>query len=106
MKASTLPPGRFPYEPGNYGGPGRGYVPSTIGYKEVIPGSSSEHLCLVMRDASFENQETVTSIAEGHLAPARRAQLDGGGSPQKFPLSLRHECYNSVSDSRIIKAQA
>ena len=106
MKASTVPPSRFQYEPGNDGGPGRGYVPSIIGYKEVIPGSWSEHLCLVKRDATFENQETSTSIAGGHLAAARQAQLDGVGSPQKFALSLRHEGYKIVSDCRIVKAQA
>jgi len=48
-EGNQLPPGRFRYEAGSYGGPGRGYVPSIIGYKEVGPYSWTEHLCLVLR---------------------------------------------------------
>lgn len=106
LKASALPPGRFRYESGSYGGPGRGYMPSILGYKEVGPGSWAEHLCLVKPNSVFEDQDAATAIAEGHLAAARQAQIDGGGSPQEFALSLRHEGYKSISDFRIVKTDA
>ena len=105
MKTSQLPPGHFQYEAGSYGGPGRGYVPSILGYKEVGSDSWAKHLCLVKPDAVFEDHETATSTAEGHLAAARQAQIDAGGSPQEFALSLRHEGYKSVSDFRIVQTE-
>ena len=106
LKARALPPGRFRYESGSYGGPGRGYMPSILGYKEVGPDSWAEHLCLVKPDAIFEDQDVATSIAEGHLAAARQAQIAGDGSPQEFALSLRHEGYKSVLDFRCVKTDA
>jgi hypothetical protein len=106
MKAGTLPPGRFRYESGSYGGLERGYMPSILWYKEVGPDSWAAHLCLVKPDAVFEHQDAATSIAEGHLTAARQAQIVGDGSPQEFALSLRHECYKSVSDFRCVKTDA
>ncbi len=103
MKTSQLPPGRFRYEAGSYGGSGRGYVPSILGYKEVGPNSWVKHLCLVKPEAVFEDHEAATSTAEGHLPAARQARIDVGGSPQEFALSLRHEGYKSVSDFRIVQ---
>jgi hypothetical protein len=103
MMDSQLPPGRFRYEAGSYGGPGSGYAPSIIGYKEVGPDSWAEHLCIAKPDAVFENHENATFTAIGHLASAKQAQLDSGGSPQEFAMSLRHEGYKSVSDFRIVE---
>jgi hypothetical protein len=57
-------------------------------------------------DAVFEDHETATSTAEGHLAAARQAQMDAGGSTHEFALSLRHEGYKSVSDFRIVRTDA
>lgn len=101
MKESSLPPGRFRYESGSYGGPG-GYIPSILGYKETGPDSWVEHLCLVKPDAMFDEEDSASEVAERHLAAAR-AIVDSGGSPQEFALSLRHEGYKSVSDFRIIR---
>jgi hypothetical protein len=81
-------------------------MPSILGYKEVGPDSWAEHLCLVKPDAIFEDQDVATSIAEGHLAAARQAQIAGDGSPQEFALSLRHEGYKSVLDFRCVKTDA
>ncbi|PKM43394.1 MAG: hypothetical protein CVV03_08575 [Firmicutes bacterium HGW-Firmicutes-8] len=106
LKRAELPVGRFRYEPGSYGGPGRGYMPSILGYKEIGPDSWAEHLCLVKPDAVVEDQDVATSMAEKHLAAARQAQIDAGGSPQDFALSLRHEGYKSVSDFRMVNIQA
>ncbi|PKM42291.1 MAG: hypothetical protein CVV03_10230 [Firmicutes bacterium HGW-Firmicutes-8] len=106
LKRTELPVGRFRYEPGSYGGLGRGYMPSILGYKEIGPDSWAEHLCLVKPDTVVEDQDVATSMAEKHLAVARQAQIDGGGSPQDFALSLRHEGYKSVSDFRMVNTQA
>ena len=43
MREAPLPPGRFRYESGSYGGRG-GYMPSILGYKETGPDSWVEHL--------------------------------------------------------------
>ncbi len=64
------------------------------------------HLCLEKPHAVFEDQDTATSIAEGHLAAAIQAQIGGDGSPQEFALSLRHIRYKSVSDFRCIMTHA
>ena len=106
VKRSELPADRFRYEPGSYGGPERGYMPSILGYKEIGRDSWVEHLCLVKPDAVFEDQDTATSMAEGHLAAAKQAQLGEGGTPQEFALSLRHEGYKSVSDFRVVASEA
>ena len=106
MKRRELPAGRFRYESGSYGGPGRGYVPSIIAHKEIGADSWAEHLCLVKLDAVFEDSDAATSMAEQHLAAAKQAQFDEGGNPREFALSLRHEGYKSVSDFRVVKSEA
>jgi len=102
MKEAPLPPGRFRYESGSYGGHG-GYMPSIFGYKETGPDSWVEHLCLVKPDAIFDEEASASEMAERHLAAARTI-VDSGGSPQEFALSLRHEGYKSVSDFHIVRS--
>ncbi len=104
MKQRELPSGRFRYEFGSYGGPGGGYMPSIIGYKDVGENSWKEHLCLVKPDRVFEEEDAASDISENHLANARKI-LDGGGRPQEFALALRHQGYKSVSDFRVLKGK-
>jgi hypothetical protein len=101
MKRRGLPPGRFRYESGSYGGPGRGYMPSIICYKELKPNSWKEHFCLVKPDGILNDENTVSSIAEKHLAAAQ-AIISSGGGPQDFALILRHEGYKNVTDFRVV----
>lgn len=103
LRAGSLPPGRFRYEAGIYGGPGRGYMPSILGYKEIGPDSWTEHLCLVKPDALSDDEDKASAIAEGHIAAAKQAQIDGGGNPMEFAMSLRHEGYKNVPDFRKVK---
>ena len=42
MRKKKLPSGRFRYESGSYGSPGRGYMPSLLCYKEVGKNSWKE----------------------------------------------------------------
>ena len=102
MRQRELPSGRFRYEPGSYGGPNRGYMPSIICYKETGTGSWTEHFCLVKSDVTLVEEDNATAIAKDHLAAANRAQAESGGDPREFALSLRHEDYKSVSDLRIV----
>ena len=103
MREAPLPPGRFRYESGSYGGRG-GYLPSILGYKETGPDSWVEHLCLVKPDAIFDEEASASEMAERHLAAARTI-VDSGGSPQEFALSLRHEGYKSVNDFGVVRSQ-
>lgn len=104
MKQRELPSGRFRYEFGSYGGPGRGYMPSIICYKELGPGSWNSHFCLVKPDTILEEEEAATAIAEKHLAAAY-AVLAGGGSPQDFALFLRHEGYKNVPGFKVVSGE-
>jgi len=63
MRRHELPSGRFRYESGSYGGPGRGYTPSIIGYKELKPNSWKEHFCLVKPDALLINDSVTHNKA-------------------------------------------
>ena len=94
--------GRFRYEPGSYGGPNRGYMPSILCYKETGPESWTEHFCLVKSDINLVEEDSATAMAKDHLAAASRVQAEAGGYPREFALSLRHEGYKSVSDFRIV----
>jgi hypothetical protein len=100
IKEQQLPPGKFHYESGSYGGADRGFMPSIMGYK-VEGNALKEHLCLVNPDMIFEDEDTASSMAEKHLSAAK-AIVDNGGSPQNFALSLRHEGYKGLSDFQVV----
>ena len=102
MSQRELPSGRFRYEPGSYGSPQLGYMPSIICYKETGAESWTGHFCLVKSDVTLEEEDRATAVAEEHLAAASEAQAEGGGDPREFALSLRHEGYKSVAEFRIV----
>ena len=106
LRRRELPSGRFRYEPGSYGGPNRGYMPSILCYKEIGPDAWTEHFCLVKPDVVLADGDRATAMAEEHLAAARRSQADGAGNPKDFALSLRHEGYKAVSDFRMVSRSA
>ena len=97
----TLPPGRFRYEAGSYGGPRRGYVPSIFSYKETAPDSWEEHFCLVKPDTVLSDEDSAASVAEEDLSAARTV-VETGGS-HGFALSLRHKGYKSVADYHVAR---
>lgn len=101
LREKPLPPGRFRYEPGSYGGPG-GYMPSILCYQEQGPNSWVEHFGLVKPDAIFDEEDSSCEAARNDLAKARAA-MDAGGSIHDFALLLRHGGYKSVSGFRVIK---
>lgn len=101
MRESPLPPGRFRYEHGSYGGPA-GYMPSILCYQDTGSDSWVEHFCLVKPDAIFDEEDSASEVAEKDLAEAH-AVMDAGGSIRDFALSLRHEGYKSVSEFRVVR---
>lgn len=103
-RQQELPAGRFRYESGSYGGPGRGYFPSIICYKETQQGTWAGHFCLVKPDAKTDDEDIASRIAEEHLATAR-SKFDEGGSPHDFALSLRHEGYKNVPGFQVVEGE-
>jgi len=101
LRRMELPSGRFRYTAGSYGGPGGGYGPSILCYKQLGPESWSEHFCLVRLDTVFKDEDAAASMAEEHLAAAHALRARGGNM-QDFAISLRHAGYNSVSNFRVI----
>jgi hypothetical protein len=104
LRRAELPTGRFRYEPGSYGSPGRGYMPSLLCYKEVGSESWEEHFCLVKPDAVVEDEDAATALAEEHFAAARASHAKGG-SVQDFAISLRRAGYKNVTDFRVVGRQ-
>jgi hypothetical protein len=102
MRHRELRSGSFRYEPGSYGSPDLGYMPSILCYKETSPECWTEHFCLVNPDVTLAEEDSATAIAEEHLATATRIHGEDGGDPREFALSLRHEGYKTVSDFRIV----
>jgi hypothetical protein len=99
---SESPPGRFRFEPGSYGGPGRSYAPSILCYEKIAPDSWTEHFCLVNPNAAFEDDDKALDLAKQHLAAAF-SLLSGGGAPGDVALYLRREGYKRIDDFRIAK---
>ena len=106
LSQQELPRGRFRYEPGSYGSPQLGYMPSIICYKGTEAESWTKHFCLVKSDVNLTEEDSATAIAKEHLAAASRVQGESGGDPREFALSLRHEGYKAVSDFRIVRDSA
>jgi SWIM/SEC-C metal-binding protein len=94
-----FPAGRFRYEPGSYGGPAVGYMPSILCYERSGPDAWREHLCLVNPDAGLKDgSEAATAIAHKHL---ETAFARAGGGAEEFAMSLKDTGYVGVSDFRM-----
>jgi hypothetical protein len=102
MGHRELPSGRFRYEPGSYGSPHLGYMPSIICYKETGSESWTEDFCLVKSAVNLKEEDSTTAIAEEHLAAASQVQAESGGDLREFALSLRREGYKAISDYRVV----
>jgi hypothetical protein len=101
LSRAELSAGRFRFEPGSYGGPGRGYMPSIMCYREQGTESWREDYCLVNPDMMFDDEDAAVAAATQSLNAAGSRQHEGGG-PQGFALSLRHEGYKKIPDFRIV----
>lgn len=91
------PSPRFRFEHGSYGGPGRGYVPSTLCYEQIAPGEWREHFCLVNPTQCFDDEDEASSCAENDLNAAAALKVTGG-SDADFAMSLRGKGYIKVED--------
>src|ERR1700730_8553919 len=98
-KPDGFPAGRFRYEPGSYGSPHAGYMPSILCYERSAPDDWREHFCLVNPDAGMEDDpEAASAVAHKHLEAA--FARGGGGSVEDFALSLKDAGYVRMSDFR------
>jgi hypothetical protein len=88
--------GRFRYEPGSYGGPMAGYMPSILCYERSEPDSWREHFFLVNPSAGMEDPEAPSSVAYKHLEAA--FARGGDGSVENFAMSLKDAGYVRMSD--------
>jgi len=95
----SFPAGRFRYEPGSYGGPMAGYMPSILCYERSGPDAWREHFCLVNPDAGMEDDpEAASDVAHKHLEAAFAG--GGDGSVEDFAMSLKDAGYVRMSDFR------
>ena len=104
MRQRDLPSGRFHYEPGSYGGPGRGYMPSILCYQQLEADRYTEHFCLVKPDVVLKDEDAAAAMAATHLEAANAARANVG-SPHDFALALRHEGYKNLSDFRVVPSE-
>jgi len=88
---------RFRYEPGSYGGPMAGYMPSILCYERAGPDAWQEHFCLVNPNAGMKDDpEAASAIAHTHLEAA--FGHGGDGSVEDFAKCLKDAGYPRVSD--------
>jgi len=91
--------GRFRYEPGSYGGPMAGYMPSILCYERSGPDVWREYFCLLNPDAGMEDDpEAASAVAHKHLEAA--FARGGDGSVENFAMSLKDAGYVRMSDFR------
>lgn len=94
-----FPSGRFRYEPGSYGGPTLGYMPSILCYERSGPDGWREYFCLVNPDAGMDDDpDAAAAIAHRHLETAFASGGDGG--VEDFAMSLKDAGYVEMSDFR------
>lgn len=92
---SQSPSPKFRFEPGSYGGPGRGFMPSTICYAQVGPGEWTEHFCLVNPTCCFADEVEASNTAEADLNEAF-AIKSRTGSHAALALFLKSKGYLRV----------
>ncbi len=95
----AFPSGRFRYEPGSYGGPGAGHMPSILCYERYGADAWREHFCLVNANADTQDDpDAAAAIAHTHLEAA--FACGGDGSVEAFAGSLKEAGYVSLIDYR------
>ena len=98
---SALSP-RFRFEHGNYGGPGRGFMPSAICYEQTAPGQWREHFCLVNPECHMDEEDAASATAEADLQEAFAAK-NLAGTDSELALSLVKKGYVKVDGFRRAK---
>ena len=94
---STPSSSQFRFEAGSYGGPGRGYMPSALCYRQTSSENWQEHFCLVNPTQCFEIEDEATSLAELDLNEAFSVKANSGSD---FDLAevLKNKGYVKIDD--------
>lgn len=91
--------GRFRYEPGSYGAPADGYMPSILCYERAESDAWQEYFCLVNPRAGMQDYpDAAADLADAHLEAAYASI--GEGSVERFAMSLNEVGYVRLSDFR------
>ncbi len=97
--ALPLPKGKFSFEPGSYGGPGRGYMPAVSCLKLTAGDTWDYHYILVSPEAGhFRTEAEALTTATRHLAEAFQDQPE----PLELAARLRSAGYMKATDARIV----
>jgi len=94
-----FPAGRFRYEPGSYGAPADGYMPSVLCYERAESDAWQDYFCLVNPSAGMHAYpDAAADVAHAHLEAAFACV--GDGSVERFAMSLNEAGYVKLSDFR------
>ena len=87
---------RFRFEPGSYGGSGRGFMPSALCYQQASPDQWVEHFCLVNPTCHLTTEDDASAAAKADLDGAFEVKAQGAGSDKDVAEFLRSKGYVSV----------
>jgi hypothetical protein len=90
-----IPGSRFRFEPGSYGGPGRGFMPSALCYQRASAEQWIEHFCLVNPTCHVTTEEEASAAAKEDLDGAFAVKAHGG-SDKEVAEFLRSKGYVNV----------
>jgi len=94
-------PGGFRFEPGSYGGPGTGYVPSLLCQKRVSEMDWRDHFVLANPTAPHADHQSAVAEAESDLAQAF-APKRNGGTDADLAMHLKAKGYMSITGFKIV----
>jgi hypothetical protein len=96
-QTTALPKGKFTYDPGSYGGPGRGYFPSLM-CKKLTPFNTWEnYYCLVKANSYFDQEDDAIMEAKDDLENAKSS----ADNPVEFAQNLREKGYDKLDDFKL-----
>lgn len=96
--------GKFRFEPGSYGGPGKVYVPSILCQNQVSEADWRDHFVLTNPTAPHDDHDSAVAQAETDLAEAFLVKQNGG-TDADLAMSLKAKSYISITGFKIIRQE-
>jgi hypothetical protein len=88
---------KFRFEPGSYGGAGRGFMPSALCYQQTKDSRWVEYYCLVNPGCHTDTEDGAYAIAKADLSGAFEIKSQGGLDSEVANF-LRSKGYVIVED--------